>query len=627
VNWRHLYAFLWLRWRIRYNQFKKHGALNAIITVMAMISMIPGAFFLFSGAVATGLFIVPVIERDHPEFVSFFVLFAWDVLIAGFVASWTVALVAELQRSEALSIDKFLHLPVSLSGVFLINYLSSLASFNLLVFVPLMLGLAVGLTLSIGPWMLLVFPLVAAFFLAITAVTYQLQGWLAALMTNKRTRRNIVVLASLVILVISQIPMLINFYRPWAAMEPIALSEKQSEELKTLHKQLNDQEITGEEYQKRLLEINQAYQAKTQRSEERILENAKNIAWVLSIALPPGWLAMGAATLAEGNGLPALAGTLGLALIGTASLWRAYRTTLRVYTGQLNSGAGKPVQAATPTSLPLTSAPAAPQASLGFVEKRLPWISDQASAVALTGLRSLLRAPEAKMLLLTPFIVIILFGGMFFAHKMEPDEFLRPLIAFGGVATVLLTMIQLVGNQFGFDRGGFRIFVLSPVPRREILLGKNMAVAPLAVSMAAIVVAIVQIVYPMRIDRLVMVLLQIGFMYLLFCAIFNWLSILAPTPVAQGSMKRVKPKFTTVLIQMLFGMLMPLGMVPALVPLGIEFLLDYLQVIQGVPIALTLTLIEGVAVVVIYRRMLNWQGMALQALEQRILDTVTTKAE
>jgi hypothetical protein len=210
---------------------------------------------------------------------------------------------------------------------------------------------------------------------------------------------------------------------------------------------------------------------------------------------------------------------------------------------------------------------------------------------------------------------------------MEPDEFLRPLIAFGGVATVLLTMIQLVGNQFGFDRGGFRIFVLSPVPRREILLGKNMAVAPLAVSMAAIVVAIVQIVYPMRIDRLVMVLLQIGFMYLLFCAIFNWLSILAPTPVAQGSMKRVKPKFTTVLIQMLFGMLMPLGMVPALVPLGIEFLLDYLQVIQGVPIALTLTLIEGVAVVVIYRRMLNWQGMALQALEQRILDTVTTKAE
>jgi len=34
VNWRHLEAFIWLRWRLRVNQLKKAGTANAVITVM-----------------------------------------------------------------------------------------------------------------------------------------------------------------------------------------------------------------------------------------------------------------------------------------------------------------------------------------------------------------------------------------------------------------------------------------------------------------------------------------------------------------------------------------------------------------------------------------------------------------
>jgi hypothetical protein len=622
VNWRHLYAFLWLRWRIRYNQIKKAGALNAIITAMALISMIPGVLILFSGALAVGMFALPMLDREHPELFPMVVMFVYDGLTLGFLFAWTIGLVAELQRSEALSLDKFLHLPVSLSGVFLINYLSSLASFNLLVFVPVVLGLSVGLALGSRLAFLVLLPLLAAFFLAVTALTYQLQGWLAALMVNKRRRRAIAVFATLAIILVSQIPNLINLYRPWK-MGPIELAEKQTEELKALQKQLADQEITAEEYNKRAKEVTEEYQAKTQHSEKALLENAQKIAWTLNIVLPPGWLALGATTLAEGGVVPAILGTLGLGLIGAASLWRAYRTTLRLYTGEFSAGKRQPA-VATPAA-PAT--PALTAKSLGFVERRVPWVSEQASAIALFGLRSLIRAPEAKMLLLTPFIVIVVFGGVFFAQHLEPPLYLRPLIAFGAVGTVLLTMAQLVGNQFGFDRAGFRIFVLCPAPRRDILLGKNLSVAPLATIMALVMVIIIQIVYPMRIDHLVMILLQIGFMYLLFCSLFNWMSVLAPAPIAQGSLKVVKPKFTTVLIQMAFGMLLPLANVPALLPLGIEFLLDYLGVLQGVPIALGLSLIEGAVVVFIYWRMLDWQGRTLQALEQKILETVTTKAE
>ena len=47
-------------------------------------------------------------------------------LIVGFLFFWSIGLLTELQRTEPLSLSKFLHLPVSVNGAFLINYLSSL---------------------------------------------------------------------------------------------------------------------------------------------------------------------------------------------------------------------------------------------------------------------------------------------------------------------------------------------------------------------------------------------------------------------------------------------------------------------------------------------------------------------
>ncbi len=37
----------------------------------------------------------------------------------------------------------------------------------------------------------------------------------------------------------------------------------------------------------------------------------------------------------------------------------------------------------------------------------------------------------------------------------------RPLCAVGAMALVLFGLMQLMANQFGFDRDGFRVFVLS----------------------------------------------------------------------------------------------------------------------------------------------------------------------
>src|SRR5262249_29390907 len=133
-----------------------------------------------------------------------------------FLFAWLIGLLTQLQRSEALTLEKFLHLPVSLTSVFFINYVSSvLLSFSLILFGPAMLGLALGLAFGRGPMMLLQLPLLASFLLSVTALSYQFQGWLAALMANPRRRRTVLVVLTAVVLLISQVPNLINVIRPW----------------------------------------------------------------------------------------------------------------------------------------------------------------------------------------------------------------------------------------------------------------------------------------------------------------------------------------------------------------------------------------------------------------------------
>ena len=198
----HLKAFIWLRWRIRINQISKGGVAN---TVLLAVLAVMGA--MVSCGLAIGLFLVGFLAL---AMLTPTILFVWDGMVVGCLFLWLTGLITELQRSESLSLTKFLHLPVSATGVFLINYLSSFISINLLIFGPAMLALALGLVLSRGPVMLLQLPLVAAFFFMMTALTYQFQGWLAALMVNPRRRRTIVVFLTMGFILLAQLPNLAN---------------------------------------------------------------------------------------------------------------------------------------------------------------------------------------------------------------------------------------------------------------------------------------------------------------------------------------------------------------------------------------------------------------------------------
>jgi hypothetical protein len=612
MNREHLRAFLWLRWRLRVNQFRKAGTFNAILffafvglVTMAAVGLLVAGFFV-------GLLALP---RASPAVR----LIVWDGVIVAFLFFWSIGLMTDLQRSEGLAIDKVLHLPVAPSAAFLVNYLSSLFSLTLVALLPGMVGLIIGEVCAGSTKMLLALPLLAAFVLALTAVTYQFQGWLASLMTNPRRRRTVIVVMTIGFIMLVQVPNLVNVARPWddgGDREEVA---RAAERRNALSNELNAKKMAPEEYLRRSKELEKELaDARTERR-ERSWEQFHRTAWIASAALPPGWLAVGASELSAGNALPALLGTLGLVLIGSASLWRAYRTTMRLYTGEFTAQ-GRP-------AAPVPVAPMDPS-RVRLLERRLPWVSEQASAVALAAFRSLMRAPEAKMSLIAPLILIVVFGGLSMSAKATPPGAVRPLMAFGaGLFVLLICGAQLVGNQFGYDRAGFRAYVLSPTPRREILIGKNLAVAPLALGMALALVLLVGAVYPMRPDHYPAAVAQLLAAYLLFCVLANGLSIVAPIPMAPGSMQPANVKFLPILMQMGFLMLLPLAMIPVMLPIGVEVILAELAGLRGWPVSLVLSLVVLAGAVLFYRRALTWEGNWLAEREQAVLEVVTSKGE
>ncbi len=593
MNLRHLTAFLWLQWRIRVNRMRRTGCLG-----VALASLVVVTFALWIPSALVGSAVVGAMLGDVSPTT---LMYLWDGLVTAFLLFWVLGLITELQQSELISLAKLLHLPVSPTGAFLINYVATLFTPGLLAGLPVALGLSVGLVYSHGPAMLCLFPLTAGFVLVITALTYQFRAWLAAMMANPRRRRTVIAGLTMGTIVLCQVPYLLSRSRDREGQRESTPADRVPE--------------TPEER----AEISARREAESRESRERTAQTIE----LVNLALPPGWLPLGAKAAAEGRVLPALLGSLAFGLIGAGSLLRSYRTMLSLYTGR-NVAPATRDPGVTGRKRPIGAASAARTETL---ERKIPWLSEPASAVALAGFQSLSRAPESKMLLFSTLLLVAIFGSMTGVRMGKLSVALRPLLACAGSAVVLLGSFRLLANQFGFDRAGFRGYVLSPASRRDILLGKNLAWSPPLFLMAVILAGVVQCLFPMRVDLFLATLPQFAIMYLLVCAMGNFLSIYTPIAVASGSMKPANADFLTGLLQLLMICAFPLVLSPALLPWGIEYLMRDAGFPAPVPVCLLLTLLELPAIAWLYLRVLDFQGRLLQAREQKILEVVAARSE
>ena len=284
-------------------------------------------------------------------------------------------------------------------------------------------------------------------------------------------------------------------------------------------------------------------------------EQLARVVKTVSVYFPPGWLAYGAFAAAEANVWPGILGALGMFIIGAASLWRSYHTTLRFYRGTFQSSKGKALKAE-PTS-------AADKKTANWLEIDLRWLSEYASVIALANLRSLARAPEVKMVMIGQVILLVICGSMLATGSdIAVPEGFRPLLAMGAIVLTMFSLLQLLLNQFGFDRNGFRVFILTAAPRREILLGKNISLAPIALGTGAIALVVLQFVYTLRVTHFLASLIQLVSVFIIFCMVGNMTSIFVPMAMSTGSLKPANPRLLTVLIQMLTTFLSPIAVIP-----------------------------------------------------------------
>jgi hypothetical protein len=587
MNWDQLKTILWLRWRLMRNQWSRNGGLGAVLAVLVGF----GAFVVAAGCFVAALLGTAFGLGDAKPAV---IMGIWFGATAVFLFFWMIGLLTELQRSETIDLQKLMHLPVALGQLFVVNYLVSHFSLSIVVMIPVMLGLAIGMTIARGPEMILMIPLALSMIVMITAWTYCLRGWLASMMSNPRRRRTVIMCITLGFVLLAQGP---NLY--FNVLNRNSFSNPPSGSPEARQAQYQTRDAAG--------------------------KNMFNNLVAAQNYIPPLWVSVGAQGLAEKRWLPALLGTLGCLGIAALGLRRAYRSTLKFYHGE--PGGKSPVRGQ-PAGLSVKIPPAPIKAGNRFLEWRLPTVPEQSAALALATFRSLVRAPEIKMALASSMISLLVVGMMIFLrHPPQLSDTTKPFIATGAVTFSIFILVQFFANQFGFDRDGFRSLILSPANRRLILFGKNLAVLPVGLGFGGILLALVS--FWMRLSPLMILaaLFQLVTLLLIAGLAGNLLSILVPFRIQPGTMKPTKLPALAMLVMILCQLLFPLAMSPVFAAPLFELLWRKADLPAFVPVNLIFSALLCGVMILVYWQALTPLGRLLHRRETKILGVVTVEVE
>jgi ABC-2 type transport system permease protein len=305
---------------------------------------------------------------------------------------------------------------------------------------------------------------------------------------------------------------------------------------------------------------------------------------------------------------------LGLGAIG---LRRAYRATLRFYLGQTESRALRPQR----------KSGNGPGRNL-LVERQLPGLPEDAAAVSLAALRSLSRAPEVKMALAMNVVMMLCMAAAFLlGSSFSLPEPVRPFLATGAVALTFFGMIQVMANLFGFDREGFRALVLLPARRDHILMGRNLAMLPLGMSVFVVLVSLLGVLAHLPLLAVLAAVFQFLAAFFWLSTLGNLVSILAPFRIASASQKATKIRPLTVILAVVCQMLLPLALLPLFAPPALGLACSHFRWAPGPLVNLFGSLALAGLAGTTYARALRPLGALLQRREQRILEVVTREVE
>jgi len=248
----------------------------------------------------------------------------------------------------------------------------------------------------------------------------------------------------------------------------------------------------------------------------------------------------------------------------------------------------------------------------------IPLLTPALSAVVEKELRYLLRNAQVRTLTLAPLILLVVRFmnrrrfGQSTAFGSEFSKYGEGLMATVGVLYVFLILSGLFGNQFALDHAGMRTLVLSPVDRKNILLGKNIAMSTLALVFSGGLLLINELIFrDISLSAFLFTLLSFSIFIPLMSVVGNSLSIRFPKRMRFG--KRLNSSGVAGLL-----------MIPTIIALTLAPLAATAAgyVAQSLLIEYVTLAVLAALSITFYLFVIDSQGDALQRREVEILEAV-----
>ena len=540
-----------------------------------------GAFLMAIGVVAAGFAFLLALSLGIfllPDASPVSVLWAWDGVLLAFLFFRVWGIATDLRVDDVLSMQNFLHLPLSPGDIFVLNVVALHLQPSPLIFGAALLGLSLASIFALGPAHVILLPLALAAFWCVIALTRQLQSFVAALMVNKRRRGTIVAVSFMVAMLLIQAPNIYVQVELW--------SERDQTDPEPA------EEVIGE-----------------------ALDPGEASQWLLipNLALPPGWLAYGAYQAKQDRYWPAALATLGLLAITGWSLRRSYRSTLQVYR---QTEPGRP---------PRRGRPAAntPIWHRGIADAYWGMCPRVPAAIGRASLRQWFRSPHGKHALLMPIMVLgfVLLAGLRFEDMATAQPYLGL-----GLAAFCSAPVLFAGNLFGWDRGGFRVLLASNPPRHLVLLGKHLGLLPITLGPGIATLVAVQLLWAQPATHFLASMLQYALFCLMLFMVGTHFSITEPWAASFNSLKQRGEAVASNL-----GVFLIAVFALAVIMLANVALLALERLMAGaawtIPIYLVGSMVELAFVAGWYRRVLLRQAGALTREEGRILEAINTPVD
>ncbi|MDQ1707684.1 MAG: type transport system permease protein [Pyrinomonadaceae bacterium] len=500
---RQLATLLWLKWTLFRNSLRSSKAVvNRVATILAMLFALALALLLALGlGVAAYALTSPELQniqsRAHTgERLIPSAEFIFFSILSFLFLIWAT-LPLSIGSSRQFDPGNLLLYPISLRKLFAVDFVSEVASLQSVFAIPAIIALGVGAGLAQGH-------LAAGILLALAAVVFglALSKWISSsvgsLLRRKRARgETLLALFGVMIGIGGAL---------FGQVAPVLL---------------------------------------------RHAEAISSLRWT-----PPGAIAYGLSQgLRAGNSV-----TLTLALLGVAG----YAVVLIAITYWLSQRAVLGGEGKRRARAPTTRQ----DVHESYTGWELPLLSPELSAIVEKELRYLVRNAQVRMMTLMPLILIVVrvmnkrrFAHINSASSQFATEFFKyggGLVATAGMLYVFLILSGLFCNQFAFEGSGMRTLILSPVDRKTILLGKNLAFSIVALVFSSGLLLVNELVFrDISAGALLFVALSFLIFVTLMSLIGNWFSLRFPRRMKFGKRLNVSGAAGLLLLPMIFLLAIP----------------------------------------------------------------------